>query len=327
MRHMAFITGTADFLNLYSYLLDRKLLEEPLTVVLFGNSRNVSSELLATARRLTEILPAAAFDYLDLDQEGGIESIVAKHLAADARVEKLLITHLFGAKENQILDVINRDKLVLIENGLATYLPPLGRDPRFQQDYYGVRPLHAVQEAWLPLAPVLGAPFYLPEEIVEAPSIESFRRAALAITDALNLKPLQLQSEERVMFVAGTSLYRLKVLSHADESAAYQLFIEDCLENGYDRVCWKPHPRMLLPMQELPTGKQRVETIADSLPMELRFLEAPEGAGCGSIASSAIFLGSHYFDIEPTLLPADFGSIERFPHLESLDRWISPHLR
>jgi len=323
MKHFAFITGTADFLNLYSYLIHRALTADPIAVVLFGNSRNISEDLTEATRHLVEVLPDASFDFLDLDLgEEGLQAIKDARCPESSRVGLLLITHVFGKFETIIMDAFDHEELVLVENGLATYFPPVGRDPQLEQSYFQARPARPVHEAWLPLAPVIGCPFYVPEAAVSFPSVEAFRSAARELADWVSMEPLGLLPGEKVMFVAGTSLYRLKVISHEGETACYRRFISEAFAAGYDRICWKPHPRMMLDAGGLSADEDRFIMFSDSLPFEFRFLEAPPEAGCASVASSAIFLGAHYFGIEPMLIPAEFDRVERYPHLSGLNRLV-----
>jgi hypothetical protein len=322
MKHIAFITGSADFLNLYSYLQHHGIVDDSIGVVLFGNARNIPEDLKRATKKLTDRLPHGSFYFLDSDQ--GVEGVstLKEQIAAyprSASPTNLFITHVFGRFENLILDTFDYEKLILVENGLATYFPPTGRDPQLERDYYRAEPNKHVHEAWLPLAQFIGRPFYLSKDTVNSPSIQGFRGSALDLSSETRIGPLKGEANEEVMFVAGTSLYRLGVLSQSDEIESYAKFILEAAETGADRIYWKPHPRMSVNPNTMSSISPKVTTLLDSMPLEFHFLnEIGARVSCASIASSSLLLGRYFFDVEPRLIQTGFAKESRYPHLSVL---------
>ena len=134
MNHIAFITGPADFLNLYSFLQEHRMQDDTIAIVLFGTAHNVSKDLKEATQKLSRPLDNASFYFLDSDDESldGLLSLREEVSIAGSVLTNLFITHVFGVYENLILDTFAYERLILIENGLATYHPPIGRDPRLR---------------------------------------------------------------------------------------------------------------------------------------------------------------------------------------------------
>jgi hypothetical protein len=325
MKHIAFITGPADFLNLYSYLQHHEITSDSIAVVLFGNSRNISEGLKSTTRELTGHLTDASFHYLDQDDGAdGIYSLRSEVFPTQASPVNLFITHIFGKFVNQLLDIFEFERLILVENGLATYYPPVGRDPRLKQDYYATRPFHKVDEAWLPLASFIGCPFYLSKDIVKSPSVPQFRSAVEQLVISTQFNPAKVETGEKVVFVAGTSLYRLGVISQEEEVKKYENFVLQATQEGFDRIYWKPHPRMLLNPDVWSSISSKVTTLTDHLPLEFHFLQSSGLQYCASIASTSLLFGKHFFAVEPQLISAEFARVSQFPHLTKLGNLFHP---
>ena len=320
MIHIAFITGPADFLNLYSYLQHNKLEREKISIVLFGTGRNVSEDLKIVTRNLSRLLDNASYYFQDSDEGvDGLYSLRQEMGFTGKLATNLFITHVFGAFENLVLDTFVYDRLILIENGLATYYPPIARDPSLKQDYYAAKPRKQVHEAWLPLAQFIGHPFYLSRDVVESPSAQDFRSSTADLLTRSGLTPTSENVCKKVVFVAGTSLYRLGVISQEREIECYQQFVEKIVETDVDRIYWKPHPRMSINSDAVSSISAKVTTLTDPIPLEFHFLQKKsDHSTCASIASSALLFGQHIYDVKPILLSQNFKEEIRFPHLTNL---------
>ena len=64
MNHIAFITGPADFLNLYSFLQQHRMQDDTIAIVLFGTAHNVSKDLKEATQKLSRPLDNASFYFL-----------------------------------------------------------------------------------------------------------------------------------------------------------------------------------------------------------------------------------------------------------------------
>jgi hypothetical protein len=317
MKHIAFITGPADFLNLYSYLQHYKMEREAVAIVLYGTARNISEGLKVATAKLSGSLDNSSYYFQDADEGiDGLCSLKLKIGLIEKGLKSLFMTHVFGKYENLVLDTFSYDRLILIENGLATYYPPTGRDPRLKQDYYSTEPRKYVHEAWLPLAQFIGNPFYLTSDVVKSPSVQEFRSSTADLLARTGLVPSSVEVCKKIVFIAGTSLYRLGVISQEREIECYQQFVNQIVETDVDRIYWKPHPRMSVSSGTVSSISTKVITLTDLMPLEFQFLQKKsEHMTCASIASSTLLFGQHIYDVKPILISEQLKKVFSFPHL------------
>ena len=325
MNHLAFITGPADFLNFYSYLRHHKIEGENIGVVLFGNARNISEDLKVITCNLSGALENASYYFQDSDEGiDGLSYLMLKLGLRRKTVKSLFITHVFGEYENLVIDMFSFDRLILIENGLATYYPPIQRDPRLKENYYSTESIQHVHEAWLPLAQFIGQPFYLSRDVVKSPSVQEFQSSTADLVTRSGLAPVSTEPYNKIIFVAGTSLYRLGVISPEREVECYEQFISQIGGLDVDRIYWKPHPRMSIDSKAVSSNSTKVTTLTDSIPLEFHFLhKKADHATCASIASTSLLFGRHMYDIKPILIPENFTEVSRFPHLAKLESLVN----
>lgn len=313
-RSIAFVTGTGDLLNLYMYLdkFRDDTIKEWLHIVLLGTRANITVRHLTSCETfVAEHFSDSQLVYIESDTKDYIHQVFKQlQLSLASEFKELFIFHAFGKIETRIATIINAQKTVLLENGIATYNPPKGRLSK--------SPQIAVNEAWLPLAPILGSPYYLKEDVVKTPSTEGYQETAKKLS----------QDKKLIggydVFVIGTSLYRLGIVTLEEEINAYSSYIESLVSNNnIEKIVWKPHPRMQSSELNFFADYKKVSVINDDMPIELVFaLKHPKRAFSASIASSALLSGWVYFGITPNILEASLSGLERFPHITRIRKVV-----
>ena len=253
----------------------------------------------------------ASFTYIENSAEDFlIQAFKSLSLNFSIYFEELFLFHVFGRIEYNITRLVCAKKTILLENGIATSDPPKGRLKQSPQ----IR----ISEAWLPLSPILGSPYYLNRDLVRTPSTNSYTEATKQLLSAHN------PNDEFDVFVIGTSLHRLGIISLADEINAYSSFIKKMKhDNRIKKILWKPHPRMQ--SQEIGSfvDNEKITVVEDDMPIELLFsLKKSSQAFSTSIASSALLTGWLYFGIKPNLLAAKLSRLEKFPHITKIRQII-----
>ena len=315
MRSIAFVTGTGDLLNLYMYLdhctFDSS--EKQLYIVLLGNKKNITQRHLSACQDFAiQHFMNSGFVYIESDAKDYLLHVFNYfQLSITSAFEELFLFHVFGSIEFKIASILNAKKVILLENGIATYDPPKGR---LRQS-----PQIDVNEAWLPLSPILGNPTYLNGDLVKAPSTIRYQKAVKPLSNENSL------NNKFDIFIIGTSLYRLGIISLIDEIHAYSSYIEKLeRDNTVNNILWKPHPRMQCSEINIFKDFEKVTIIEDDMPIELLFSRKnPSAAVSASIASSALLSGFLYFGIKPIILDAKITGLERFPHITRMQKFVS----
>ena len=307
---IGFVTGPADFVNLFAFLTETGRRNEPLDLFVFGLKKHMPNSLVETTKLMFESKLNGSFEFLDLSDG---THVIREHPNTKKDYRTLFLTHAFGSSELEIVNSFSHEEAVLIENGIATYHPPFSRDKDLRRNYLKARPKFQITSTYLPLAPYLGRPFYLDQAQVGLADRECLVRVLeeFKMDFALNA------FEGKTLFVAGTSLYRLKVISREAEISCYNLFIASALDKGFDNIVWKPHPRMGVSAAFSSLSDSRVTTVTHYFPLELMFLANTESK-CASLASSSLHFAKYYFGLEVELIDAKFGDLQRHPHLHKL---------
>lgn len=273
-------------------------------VLLYAHpSSNVPLPLVNATRILAEVSPeVTSFQF---HQMGGPEQVAVDGLLANIRnwygapIGELLIWRIFGAIEESVIIRLAPSRLVLIENGIATFDPP-SRRTLFRPHGVDRGIARRVTVAWLPMGPLFGRPRYLQERQTGRPMVEDYRKLCVELANRLDCSLDSSTAQAPIALIVGTSLYRTGAVTREAEQEAYLDVIRKLCKRGF-QVVWKPHPRADCIAGIDLTGE--VCRLESAMPLELW----AAALGCadaviGSIASSALATLGIYFGYTPLLV-------------------------
>lgn len=313
---IAFLSGMSDLMLLYFYLKEYRVTPmsfKETVVYIYGTRKNICDEMLVTARSLFPEIPC---NILYCEKNNLSEVLEAFE---DLHCSTLYMSHVLGRFENMILDKIKRDKLILIENGIATYFPPSARI-----QYLNPKSFHDLSEAVLPLSQLGIYPSYLNfhKPTIIVPQRESF--LSLAGIHQKHCRPLvDFPEDVSVKIVIGTSLYRLGVIERETEE---DLYLAELKLADEGLKFFKGHPRAFA-SRKLSQPTSNARCLNPHLPVELLAagLYTKTKVKACSIASSSLLSLKAYGLAEISRIPAKLDS-SRHPHLQFMQK-IVPTLK
>ena len=303
MKRLILVSGGYDLLNALSYIRSDVAPLCKSTIVLLYSVGNVPHSLRESVQAMcaqsTEI---DDFSYKKIASNNRSDRLsfanALKKTFLNDDVE-LLTFRIFGKLEKELIKTIDPSRLVLVENGIATYLPPVSRMP-WSVNRIERQLAKQVNVAWLPLHLRFGVPFYLSKQVVHSPELNVYKNLCSDLAKKLKCEIHKDASKKSLVFVIGTSYYRLGHISEEDEAACYRLFCENAIERGA-QVIWKPHPRLNSKLNWV--GDMCDKEIQNPYPQEL-FLSSLAGNNVevASIASTSLSVSEIYFNAKPILI-------------------------
>jgi hypothetical protein len=310
-RRVSFITGAADLFNLILYLnKNAPVFENHLVIYSTGN---IPKKLLLTIKIIANSSRQfTSINYFEINHRELANSFLDKlSNLVKRKISELTIWRVYGKLEHGIIQSLKPSKLVLIENGIATYCPPNIDQSSSLKAF--IKP----DIAWLSLIDRFGIPYYLNDVKIIVPLPEEFRKTC---ENLLDLFPEITSFKNRILcdnlvIVVGTSLYRTGAICQEDEINS-QIDIIKAYYNSRYRVVYKAHPR--LPSKYFEQFLYRFDCIHWDYPLELFFASIyPHNFSVVSIASTAIATAEIYFQAKVKLIPAHFISTleKKLPHV------------
>ena len=283
-------------------------------VGLIGRPNNIPDDMIGICRAMVSKSPVV---FVDLDQP--LESFTD---AFGAVFDTLAISHLFGNKEEDIIDRISWNSLWLTENGIATYLLPPARARRLRHNST------CPDTAILPLSghPLIGRPPYLSNcssRILKHDAASYLRvRARLQATFS-NYHEMavakQIRRAERCHIIVGTSLYRAGLITKHDEREAYSSLISGIRERSpRDLIVWKPHPRA---QSGNHANDFPVITPNQPIPIEVMLPHDVNNVVVHSIASTTLLTASYMHKLQVKEVVSNID-IEKLPHVKFVQRFV-----
>jgi hypothetical protein len=92
---------------------------------------------------------------------------------------------------------------------------------------------------------------------------------------------------------------------------------DDSFRGAFDKILWKPHPRMSVTKAKLPIHSSTIICVDNTLPLEIYF-SSKTNIQCASIASSALLFAKFYFGLQVHIIKSNLRDISRFPHIRKI---------
>jgi len=274
------VSGLPDLVTaiaaLQQYGISLDELRSRALVLLLGDQISLPDDLCASFSRVAP--QAFGFQHLGVhrwqDGQPALDLIVAPFVGA----ELAAANHLQAKPHRDFLTRIQPRQFVFFDNGLSSYA-----DHRFDMPrWLDGMPLDKSATAYLTHLHRFGVPAYLAGLRCESIPAPLLRTAAEAIGLTCLDPAERLGAGDAV--ILGTSFSRSRLISVEDERAAHALLWREVSRRHPGRICFKAHPRAIVPMFEDPTI---VRELDKALPLEAFVSEG--GGAAYSFSSTCLF--------------------------------------
>lgn len=273
-------------------------------------SERLKAETLTMARLVfpwTAILDASAelnqAAALPISERGMAASLVRQFIGGET---SLILTHSPDKlPERAVLDAFPDAAIITYDNGLYSHLPRSLREDNSAwketttingKDFARIEDSFYFLGGILPVPPPMASGTYsVVDRKKYSAHLESLKSAFApffrSLVSAAGGRPVDL--------LLGTSYYRIKIITHAEESRIYSEYARSILADESAFVIFKDHPRA----NDLPllAADERIAVANTALPVEMLPLFCNVRSSA-SIGSTALLTLSKLFDIPPFVL-------------------------
>ena len=315
MKRLFLISGAYDLIN--CLLLIENTKEIYANHLILYSTGNIPEKLENLTRSISERLDCfLSYDFVSKDSLSNEEFQDALCGLIEEKdfihSDELVIWRLFGKLETNIIRFISPRHLIIVENGLATYYPPV--NPQLNGQY------RVPDSAILPMQSFFGNPFYVPKNAVKNISKNKIRKTYSKLNALFHdLIPTFYSGDHAI--VIGTSFYRMKILPDKLEENT----ILNCLSHlsKSRSVVFKPHPRDERDWSAIIQDKIHLDLSA--IPIEIILPTLGKKVKLHSISSGSLVTGYLFFGSEIICFGEEVANIlnNQYPHVKKLRERIS----
>lgn len=225
-------------------------------------------------------------------------------------VDELLVWRAFSETEVRLINRVTYKKLVLIENGIGSYSPPILKTLSTKKVSARAK---RIDQFWGPLVGKVAPRYTMPNAIFTAPETEDY----VSFLKSLSEETGVISPDGISSIVVGSSYYRLGVIKKSDEEELYYRAVNDALKEASGYVLWKPHHRAK--DFRVSFGDPRVLTFSDAIPLELIIANIPaKPPKIIGLGSSILPISKFYFN-SPIELISDQGVNKIVAHVQHVN--------